>query len=475
MARGARVNLSVCADEPPRLYVAADLAARLNLSTNPTVERLHFGMRSLRVTVITSPTLAAGEAELTEIGARKLRLPQPAKLHLYRTGRNALRLGPLIGVFISDEKLLDLKDGFVDSVYHRLTQYADDIGAYLVFLSVDDIDVSRKLAYAYRYRAGKLRPVQIALPRVMYDRCFGRHARDQAHWLRELAAAHGITVVNGPVTLTKLNTYEAVSGDIGLQDVVPFVRPLTADTLREAADRFPSVYVKPDNLSKGRGVCRVRRDRTGWVVEQTSSIGVVEETYASADDLIDDLPVDCPYLVQEAIDLATYMGNRYDFRALVQKDGYETWQLTGLVARIAPTQGVVTSPRSGGAVAPPLRVLEESFGPSRGREVMFDLTRTCLRLAARLEEVYGLFAEIGLDIGVTRTGAIRLIEANGRPLKVSLVRLNDPAVNGPIVRQPVNFLAALDMHHRVEKKTGSEKGTEGSRENMGSPAQSGKT
>lgn len=445
MARGSPVDLTVCADQPPRLYIAADLADSLHVTTGTSEERLHFGLRSQPITVVRTTTMPPGCAELTKSGAKALRVPHPARLHIFRTGRQDLRLGPLIGVYISSEKLAELEDGEQDSVYLRFTRYAEEIGACLVFVTRDGIRPERKIAHAHRYQNGKLQPVQVPLPRVLYDRCFGHNARGAAHWLRGVAAELGIVVVNNPVRLTKLPSYEAIASDPALKYVVPYYAPLSAAALEEAAAQYDVLYVKPSNLSKGRGVCRVYRRGKRWVMEETGSGGPVRSTYETAEEIIQDLPARGPYLIQEALDLATYLGNRYDFRALVQKNGTGEWQLSGLVARIAPLEGVVTSPRSGGLVAEALTVLEHSFGRAKGRQVLYDLTRTCIRIAMRIEEVYGLCVELGLDIGVTKDGSIRLIEANGRPLKVSLVRLNDPAINGPIIRLPINFAAALDL------------------------------
>lgn len=222
-------------------------------------------------------------------------------------------------------------------------------------------------------------------------------------------------------------------------------RPLTLDTFRACAEAFPALYLKPDDLQKGQGVFRVRRQDTAWVLEQSGKDGHQEWTCHSAEELLALLPQENPYLVQEAIDLATYLGNIYDFRALVQKDVEGTWQVTGVVARVAPEDGVITSPRSGGLISPPLPVLTHSFGEDAAKEILANLYAVSLRLAAAMEEGFGPCLELGLDLGVTKDGRVRLIEVNGRPLKVSLIRLNDPEINARIHRYPIYRLAALDM------------------------------
>lgn len=65
--------------------------------------------------------------------------------------------------------------------------------------------------------------------------------------------------------------------------------------------------------------------------------------------------------------------------------------------------------------------------------------------ARSVEQVYGFCVELGLDVGVTRSGDVRLIEVNSRPLKVSLGRLGDAAVDARIFRYPIHVSAAIDM------------------------------
>lgn len=472
VAEVLKADFTVSGGQDHTVVLAADLAAALGIegigglggentgSGDPV--RLCFGLRSCPVNLVVDPGLAAGTLRVAGQIARTLLLPAKGRLGIYWSDPGHLRLGPLIGVLISTTSLASLRRRR-NQVYEAFVRYGAEVGATIVFFTINGFKGGRSARRrtrdgrgrrpsqghlaAYRLQGGRPVRVRTPLPRVIYDRCFGPGSRLQAIRLRHLTRGLGITVINQPVKITKLATYQALRENRRLRAVVPFAAPLSAQALKAAAGRFPVLYVKPDNLSRGWGVFRVRRHGTALLLERHPKKGRRgrNRIFATAEELLRWLPKHSPYLLQEAVDLATFMGNRFDFRALMQKDGRGRWQLTGLVARIAPQRGVVTSPRSGGMISPPLRVLQAAFGPEGGLAALETLRDTCLQIARQMEKAFGLCVELGIDIGITRDGVPKLIEVNGRPLKVSLDRLNDPGANQRIHRYPIYFAARLDM------------------------------
>lgn len=465
MADLLKADLAVSDGQDHTVTMATDLATALELGdvdSGGHSVRLCFGLRSQPVTVVVDPGLPPGALRLTGRTARVLLLPGRGRLGIYWSEPGHLRLGPLVGVLISTTSLASLRKRR-NRVYEAFTRYAAEVGAVIVFFTINGYKGSKTVRrrtrdgrrprrpgqdYLAAFRLQRGRPVRVRtpLPRVIYDRCFGPGSRLQAIKLRHLIRSMGVTVINQPVKITKLATYQALRENRRLRAVVPFSAPLSLKALQGAGQRYPVLYLKPDNLSRGWGVYRVKRRGTSWLLErQAKGRGGRTRIFPGAGELLRWLPKQSPYLLQEAVDLATFMGNRFDFRALMQKDGAGRWELTGLVARIAPERGVVTSPRSGGMVSPPLRVLQAAFGPEGGLAALETLRETCLQIARQMEKAFGLCVELGIDIGITRDGEPKLIEVNGRPLKVSLDRLNDPATNQRIHRYPIYFAAHLDM------------------------------
>ncbi|MFZ5828043.1 MAG: YheC/YheD family protein [Bacillota bacterium] len=396
-----------------------------------------------------------GESELRVGGrlARWLPLQTPLNLTLFRRSPQHLSLGPLVGLLISAPKLEAVLNGRIDHVYCRYAQAAREAGAVLLFCAAGGFDLTRNTVDGYLHHcdgAGPCRwvPLRTPLPRVLYDRSFGKEARAAATDLRRALEPLGAAVVNRPVKITKLQAFEALQPPGELAPHLPRTVPFTPEFLAEMAERCDDLYLKPDALYKGKGVCRLKRSGAGWEIHSRAEWGnqvrLVGEQAELAGAVAELLDPEARYVVQEGLPLATYLGNRFDLRSLVQRDGRGEWRVTGVVARVAPAGSAITSPRSGGQVAPLDAALRHAFG-DRAEEVRAEIERVSLALAERVDQRVGPCAELGLDLGVLVDGTVKLIEVNGIPLRVSLERLKDPLVGERIDRFPIHFGAYLDM------------------------------
>lgn len=443
--QGIRVHAVGTPGERLTLAAAPDVLTALGLQPGQRIS-LAFGLRSASVSVSQEPEVPPGTIAITQPVATELLFPLPGPTGLYRN-QDGLRFGPLVAVLISVRKLNSVLSGDEDTVYLRYRRYAGEVGAMLCFFTTAGVNPGAESVEAYRLAEHGWEALRLPLPRVVYDRCFGATGRAEAQLLRQIAAQKGMAVVNRPVKITKLETFALLSQKPELRPYLPLTLPLSPRSLAACLDQHPVVYLKPDSLYKGQGVFRVTRLGAGWQV-QASPDGPGEAgaplTVSDLDAVLQLLPSGLPYLVQAGIPLATYLGNPYDFRSLVQKAG-GCWHLTGLVARIAPEGGVVTSPRSGGLVSPAERVLCHSFGREQGLRTLTDLEAVSLAIANHVEEGMGRCVELGLDLGVTTDGRVQLIEVNGKPLKVSLMRMADPGVTARINRFPIHAVAQLDL------------------------------
>ncbi len=437
---------------PPVAVMASPrLMAELGLTaTQPC--GLEFGLRRALVWFQPEPALATDQLPISPALAEQLQVPTPLRLTVYRRGQAGLALGPLIAVLISQAKLRSLlEDGKLDTVYCRFAHYAREVGAVLFFFTTRDLTADHTGIAGYQLQSDqqggwRWGQCHFPIPRVVYDRCFGKEGRAEAAQIRTLARELGLSVVNTPQKITKRQAFDLLEGYPELAVHLPYTAPLTSESLATALAAYPDLYLKPNALYKGQGVLRLTREGTGWWLRSREDWGNASQFLANRDELTAALAPflepGADYVLQEGLALATYLGNRFDFRSLTQKDGRGDWAVTGLVARIAPVGSVITSPRSGGYVAPADRVLRHAFG-DRWTQVLADIEGVSVELARRVDRHLGVCTELGLDLGVTSNGTVKLIEVNGKPLKVSLQRLHDPLVTESINRYPIHFAAAL--------------------------------
>lgn len=356
-----------------------------------------------------------------------------------------------VGVLLSRGKLATVLVGKRDTVYCRYAHYAQEAGVRLLFFAADGLDDGTDLVSGYVHTCDwsngcQWTAVQAPFPGVIYDRCFGAAGRAEAAKVRAYAGARGADVVNHLPKITKLQAFEALQGIPKLEPYLPFTMPFDPETLVEAMQRFDDLYVKPDALYKGKGIYRLVRQGAGWQIRSREAWGNASWEVPEPADmqrvLQSMLDPEAAYLIQEGLTLVTYLGSRLDFRSLVQKDGQGSWTVTGLVARLAAEGSVITSPRSGGQVASAERVLRHAFPTTWGR-ILTNLEAASLLLAAQIEARLGPCVELGLDMAVLQDGAVKLIEVNGKPLRVSLDRLQDPLIRERINRFPIHACAFL--------------------------------
>lgn len=429
------------------VLVSPTLIAGLGLSEDRPV-RIRFGTRSTLAEFLAVHDQPPEHMILSPQLARALALEQPLRTTVGMDEQGEVALGPLVGLLISKRKLESLLAGAVDTVYCRYTRYALEVNAVLCFFTSAGLDLIQGTVQGYMLRDGRSdwEFRRFPIPRVIYDRCFGEAGRGESAQVRGLLAGWDSTVVNGPVKITKLAAFEALRGDPEVEQYLPYTVPFSPKALKAVLDTYPDVYVKPNALYKGKGVLRLTRQGSGWLVQvQGPEIGShflpdkksVERTLLPLAERHD-------YVIQEGLALATYLGNRFDFRSLVQKNGNEEWTVSGLAARLAPVGGTITSPRSGGSVARAQEVLQHAF-PERWESVLEALEHASLIMSRKIDARLGPCIELGLDVGVLRDGSVKLIEANGKPLRVSLQRLRDPLITERIHRYPIHCAAAMDL------------------------------
>lgn len=414
---------------------------------------LCLGNRRVTVQIGADSGLGPGEICLEAGRGARLGLSESLAATAWRTEGGAVRLGPLVGLLIAEAKLQAVLAGGRDTVLCRYSRAAREVGALLLIFAASGLDEATGSVRGWLHRCDhpqqcEWQAVSLPVPRVIYDRCFGTTGREQALVVRAAAERLHVTVVNHLPKITKMQAFRALGQHPELAAYLPYTAPLAPESLKQALRRYDDIYLKPDALYKGQGIFRLLRDEAGWRLQsrgedENISLLLGDEAAVCAD-AADRFGTAVRYVVQEGLNLAAYLGNRFDFRSLVQRGKEGEWEVTGLVARIAPEGSVITSPRSGGQIAPAERVLRHAF-PESWQDVLERLRGGSIQLARAVNEHLGPCVELGLDVGVTRQGEVRLIEVNGKPLRVSLERLKDPLITQQIHRWPILCAAHLEM------------------------------
>lgn len=387
----------------------------------------------------------------------KLFLPEEIKLNI-KCDPGRIELGPLLGVFISKNKVEKLLAGGWDSIYWRFQELAKRLGGLVYFFTLDDIDWDERKVSGYYWNEEKEWVNRVyPLPKVIYDRCFGKDGREASYRLREAIARQPlhIQVFNQAVKIGKYETYIHLNQYLNIRKSLPDFATYTPEKLQRFLDMYSCVYLKPDKLYKGQGIVRITKTQQGYLLEFRNQKSNHTSFYKEAKFLLEKIEevisVNENYILQTNIDLPYCLGNKFDIRVMLQKRNPRRWEVTGINARLAPCGSIITSPRSGSKVLGIREALALSF-PGREQELVRKIGAFALRIGYTMEKKFGFLGELGIDLGLDQSGKVWLIEVNGKPLKVSFKKLKDPALTYNIHLAPILLGFALAGFSSEDRK-----------------------
>jgi hypothetical protein len=273
-------------------------------------------------------------------------------------------------------------------------------------------------------REGECHIEEYPFPKVIYDRAtFSQKQRKEAIEFRNYLTQSGVEFVNSRGTFSKWGTYKVLSKNSELVPNLPktihFCR--TFD-LEELFREFNSIYVKSNWGSRGKEVIALTKKESGFDVAFPK--GTVEE-YLHFKDVtlaIYRFLGNKDVIAQEGINLASWRGRIFDIRVLAQKVTLTDWDCTGIVLRFASQGKKTTNISQGGTVMESEAVLEELW-PGKSQGILKAIKDKSIEICQTLEARYGRLGELGLDLGLDRSGKAWLIEVNGKPAKSTIRKI----------------------------------------------------
>ncbi|CAI6082219.1 YheC/YheD family protein [Cohnella sp. JJ-181] len=315
---------------------------------------------------------------------------------------------------------------------HALEAYAFDPATW---------DARTGTVAGWRYAGGGWRRAIVEAPVLLYDRIWpdDREARDRSlAALRTMRERGGFKLLNGSLP-GKTAVFRTLSR-------YPEIRPLLPPSAayRGAASlaawiraRGGSAFLKPSGGSQGKGALVVAASGDGsWTLGGRDAAGRhVPARRLPRRDALREIRAWIgirPYLMQPLLELRGPDGEPFDLRALMQKDGTGAWRLTGIAVRTGSHDSVTANLHGGGIARPPGPYLAALYGERAADRLLRRVREASAEIVARLEQMYGRFAELGLDYGIDRGGRIWFLEANTKPGRASMAEAGTDAMSDAI-------------------------------------------
>ncbi len=428
-----------------RVAVPFAVLRRLGLAAGGTV-RLQAGLCA--TTAALEAGAPPGRIVLSAAAAEELTLPPGLRVSVWRTADGRLRLGPLVGLFTvrRGRRRFGPQTPFVRAVARRGRR-----AGVVAYIFTPDEVCWESLTVLGCFRQGRRwLQARLPLPDVVYDRVSTRTDEELApvaearRRLQELLPGRYFN----PGFLDKQAVHEMLSRDPVLAAHLPATESFTPEVLERMLRRYRRVYLKPVGGSLGRGIVRVTRTGRRRYVFRRSGGG--RGTARGPERLtarLGGLLGRRPYLVQQAVPLATYGGRPFDVRVLIQKNGSGRWVITRTYARVAGAGRIVSNVCRGGRGQGLGRVLRWTV---RGRPQR-TIRRVSRRVARVLEAEMGCpLGELGVDLAVTRGGKVFVLEVNSKPY-----RMTWGWGSGPTFRYPLAYARYLAKKPDGSKSGGS--------------------
>lgn len=416
---------------------------------------LRFGshVQYVRVSDTSASTKSVPYLKITSDLAGELGFVTGDRVYMqYDDGRDELRLGPVFGI-LTDQTYKSESDGVFGpntGFFEEVTRAARRAGSFVYIFTSDDVDLQNKSIKGFRYSNRKWTSNRFPLPDVIHNRLTSRRLEQEDHMqklLNQLTDDYHIPLFNHRF-LDKIEVTKLLSGNDKVRPYLPeTITTANRTSVVSMFRKYPVLYIKPSSGSLGQGIIKITRSSQGWKYIQNTMNGTVHGEFRKGKDalrfVIPRLKKGT-YLIQRGIPLVRSWGQPVDFRALLQKDETDNWNVTSIVARTASSQSFVSNVAQGGKLSKVADALKSSSLPNNKVGVVQKRLREVSAIIAEAIEdnADGIFAELGIDLGVDPTGKVWLIEINSKPSKTEDSSLTEGKIR-PSVKRMLSYVKHL--------------------------------
>ncbi|MED4354781.1 YheC/YheD family protein [Schinkia azotoformans] len=255
------------------------------------------------------------------------------------------------------------------------------------------------------------------VPTVIYNRIPYRKDEntDQFKLFKAWCNDHNVPMFNGGF-FKKWDVYNALTNDSTLKKHIPFTQLIRSkEQLEEQLNKFHSLYLKPNEGSKGNGIFVLSRheDETFHIKGHSGMYGTsfFQNIWEKK---VNPLLFDREYILQQKTDILTYEECPFDYRVLAHHVKNK-WVVSGIGIRQSKLNGITTHVLKGGNIL----IVDEITTEKDIRKIQ-NLAILCgntMEQAFRDSSKFGLIKEFSMDVGKTVEGAFYIFDVNSKPMK----------------------------------------------------------
>jgi hypothetical protein len=356
----------------------------------------------------------------------------------------------IMALYLNGKKLEEV------DYFRKLTIQGKKLKINVIVFTPEDLHPSKKAVAALQYDPVKDKWSRSwkAIPDLIYDRCrFQKSYRFPL--LRKFRAKFPqLTYLNRPIA-HKWNLHQSLYKDLSIRAYLPeTIQYHNPADLYPFLKKYSLVFLKPSDGTGGRGVLCIRRLGNKLYLIQGRDLNrrIITPRKMRAEQIaasFDSWNFKDHYLIQQGISLALPDGRVHDYRLLIQKNGNGEWEVTGCAGRIGPLLSVTSNLHGGGKSMSMLQLLQSRFtSPEKITEITKSMEQLSHLVAVHLENHYGRLCELALDIAVSPSGQVWLLEVNPKPAREVFIKELDTYETA--IRRPLEYALWLNQRKHSE-------------------------
>lgn len=363
-------------------------------------------------------------------------IPDTIPYEMYLDGEN-LYLGPVIAFFVGKRYLSQERI----RKWEAYCQNYSEIKGLIYFCAVEEVDTGTKTIRGYYYdpNAGetdKLKPGTFPFPGVVY-----RRARMDLKTLGYLNKHVDGKIFNAHI-FDKWEMWTVLS-KAGFTHTPHTVRLNGLDNLKEMLNLYEAVYLKPATGRFGKGIQKIEKTPDGFLFKEKIGIGKCYQDLAAVFVLVERYKKNRQYIIQQAVPFS-FQAKAVDFRVILQKDGSQKWGCSGIIARVGIRGRIYTNNTS--YIDLGCKTLQNIFGlnPEQALEKENEMIRICTEACLLIEQAYGHFGDVGVDVVVDENLKVWVLEINkSHQHNMARYQQEDPEMYYRVISRPLEYAKAL--------------------------------
>ncbi|MBD1383360.1 YheC/YheD family endospore coat-associated protein [Metabacillus arenae] len=309
---------------------------------------------------------------------------------------------PIIGILAGVSKKNKLFHGEAVSFKNLQKQIQLKGGLCFVFTMENMMN-----GFIYSFAKGQWAKVTVPIPHVVYNRVPTRDEEESEQFKEKLQILKKHSTIVNPSFFNKWTTHQILSLNPKIHPYLPNAAPLTdSECFFSMLDQFGSLYLKPVNESKGKGILKVTQKNNDYFIEnkrQRSSSLTKEALWKK----IESVTYNSSYMMQETISSDLIDSKKYDVRILAVNNGNK-FSIAGMGLRVSNGHSIVTHVPNGGTIAS-IKKIEKKIRQIELQNLMNEVGNTLI-------ENLGTLAEFSIDLGIDCDCSYFIYEVNSKPM-----------------------------------------------------------